>query len=391
MAVKGHRAGPRRRPPVAKKKKATRDRASSPRIKGRSPRGPDAGARPAGRPARRREETIRTDIELWLMELQRVGRAPSTLAAYRSALRGAVPSLLTAKTPGDIVRSLSAGAAESTRQSYLAALRGFLSWHSAPWARRLRELPRVKVARGDPRPFKTPELRKLEVEARRPPRYTWGPDHFNVRLLFWILRVTGCRTSDALRLTLRDVDLTPGAEVIAFPVGKADKPHHAPIVHGWRAANTLLRLLRDATRRDARPWERRKHGHEPGRALLISRQLTPWSGRQARRAFGQLAKRAGVELVRRGGLHQLRHTRSTELARRGLNAFEVAAVIGTTVETAAVYTDVSAPRDLIERAQAGAVDGSPGTPRQTRRVSAAARSKRKGTQKRRRKPAEARR
>jgi len=143
------------------------------------------------------------------------------------------------------------------------------------------------------------------------------------RLIFTILRETGMRVGEVLALSLGDVVLESGQEGLRV---REPKNHHERIVIlGPDATPRTLRALRG--------WLRDRKSQPVHNPLLISNRGTRLSYAAVQYQWERLCQRAG--LVEADGslrytLHQLRHTRGSELVRQGLRLEIVQRVLGHT-------------------------------------------------------------
>jgi integrase/recombinase XerD len=245
---------------------------------------------------------------------------PSTLRAYRkdfAAASAALPQPLEQITASDLTLYLAGPIAPSTAARRLAALRALFGWAvregsiatdptltlEAP--RRTRRLPRPIRADAD----------RQAVERA----ITAAPQPF--RLALTLLRETGMRAGEALALNLGDVTLDPGRE--ALHVRDPKNRSERMVVLGPTATPKSLRALRAQLRdRKGEP------GHTP---LFRSNRGTRLSYDALHYQWAQVCD--GVGLADENGkphytLHQLRHTRATELVEQGQRLEIVQRVLG---------------------------------------------------------------
>lgn len=305
-----------------------------------------ASRRPRGRTINgRSRRTLEAAAGAWFDELAALGRSTATIHAYQTAVRHVLPALSTARRPADLVRELPAGIAASTRQTYLSGVRGFVGYLAETgnaWARGLAALPTATAAPGLPRPIPAAALVLLDAAARQVPLAFGDRRAYRlVRLLYLVERVTGIRTADALALDCGDVDLADGAERLNLKPGKNGQARPVDIVRGSRPSDQLVRALAGRLAK----WP-----HGPAVPLFYSRHGGRWSGRQARRAWSAFARRAGAPGFT---LHQLRHTRASELAAGGMSPHQLRRVMGwSSLHMATIYVDAGDTRAAIARAQA---------------------------------------
>jgi site-specific recombinase XerD len=119
-----------------------------------------------------------------------------------------------------------------------------------------------------------------------------------LRVLLLLLYGAGLRISEALSLTVDDIDLS--AAILTIRDSKFYKTRLVPVGP---------RLNQELSRYQA---ERRPQGHSPQPFFFLSRQGTPLASKLVERAFARLRRYAGVQ--RPGGadppprLHDLRHS-----------------------------------------------------------------------------------
>lgn len=265
--------------------------------------------------------TFRDALDAFLNDSRTRGRLkPSTLHAYRKDLAAAsvaIPQPLEHVTTGNLTTYLAVDIAPSTFARRLAALRTFFGWAvregyiagdptlglEAP--RRTRRLPRPIRASAD----------RQAVEKA----ITAAPQPF--RLALTILRETGMRAGEVLALTLGDVTLEPGRE--ALHVRDPKNRSERVVVLGPTATPKSLRALRAQLRE--------RKGEPPYSPLFRSNRGTRLSYEALHYQWSQacvgtcLADDAGKP---RYTLHQLRHTRATELVEQGQRLEIVQRVLG---------------------------------------------------------------
>lgn len=245
---------------------------------------------------------------------------PSTQRAYRKdlvAAAAALPGTIEQITATCLTTYLAAAIAPSTVARRLAALRGLFGWalHEGYIAsdptlgleapRRTRKLPR---------PIRTSADRQAVEKA-----IAAAPQPFRLALI--ILRETGMRAGEVLALTLGDVILDAGRE--ALHVRDPKNRSERVVVLGPTATPKSLRGLRGQLReRKGEP------AHTPlfcsNRGTRLSYDALHYQWAQACASSG-LADDAGKP---RYTLHQLRHTRATELVEQGQQLEIVQRVLG---------------------------------------------------------------
>lgn len=269
--------------------------------------------------------------------------APRTVDTYRKAARHLAPMLAEIRSGTDFLGRLAAAdLSPATQAIYLAASRRLVGWLAREGrcpAGLLDDAPRIRLPRPKPKPLQAAELAALEREADS------STTSRRDRLLFWLLRATGIRISEACGVSEGDVDLRPGYESINLRPGKNLDGRIVQLVDGddvQLPVRRLLRLLRAHVRQLALP----DMPGAQGRPLLEGRAGGPLDIGGARKAIQALATRAGV----RTHAHRLRHTRATELARAGVSPMVLMRVLGwQKLETARGYTEASELREELTR------------------------------------------
>ncbi len=268
----------------------------------------------------------RDRVRDYCADLTARGHRPATTACYGRVLRR-VETIV--QTGGDLLAAL-AHRKPATRSLYLTVAAQFEAWCVERGHRARATLRRVRVRVDDaaPRPIQAEALARLDAEAaaqRTPAR---------VRLLYRVLRETGCRIDEALLLRWADVCLDAGAEAVTFRATKGRRDRNVPLLPG--ALLTMLRPLR----RERDSIGRAEHHVFQGRGGGHGWGDVRWSYRSALDYWHRLTKRARVEATP----HQLRHTYATELHRRGFTPHELCRLLGwRKLDTSARYVEVSDP------------------------------------------------
>ena len=236
---------------------------------------------------------------------------PNTLAAYRYDLHLAARSLpqpIDHITVSQIEQFLTSKPIKaSTRLRRIASLNRFFAWatrHVPGLINPLTQFESAKRSRSLPRPIRTISDRNaldIAIAAARQP----------YRLIFTILRETGMRCEEALDLQLNDVLLDPGREGLRVREPK-NRSERIVILTPGATPKTLRGL-----RAHLKQFPRTTPGHVK---LFISNRGTRVSYDALRYQWQQMCNAA--RLVDAAGkpiytLHQLRHTRGTELFEDG--------------------------------------------------------------------------
>lgn len=205
------------------------------------------------------------------------------------------------------------------------------------WARWLRESGRREedIARLVVSPKRRPAL-PVHLVQRQVEGLINAPDPLlplgiRDRALWQMIYEAGLRASEALGLTLADLDLEAGE---ARVVGKGGRERVA--LFGPRARAALRAWLEGP---------RREFDKEGAEALFLARTGKPLSGRQLRKRFAGAAKDAGLG----PGItpHALRHAFATHLLQAGCDIRMVQRLLGhRQISTTQVYTHLAFP-DLV--------------------------------------------
>lgn len=245
---------------------------------------------------------------------------PSSLRAYRkdlAAAAAALPLALAELTGAALGRYLDGDIAPSTAARRLAALRALCAWavregHLATDPTASLEAPRRP--RRLPRPIRAESDREAVARA-----IAAAPQPF--RLALTILRETGMRAGEVLALNLGDIALDAGRE--ALHVRDPKNRTERMVVLGPTATPQSLRGLRAQARA-----RRGEPDHAPlfrsNRGTRLSYDALHYQWAQACVDAG-LADAAGKP---RYTLHQLRHTRASELVEQGQRLEVVQRVLG---------------------------------------------------------------
>ena len=266
--------------------------------------------------------TLLEQYEVFLTDAQYRSRfRPQTLRAYRNDLRAAAAYLtapLDQLTAMDIEHWLyQDAAAASTTVRRIASLRAFFSWavlqQLCP-TNPLDEIEAARVPRRLPRPIRSNDERNAVTQAimMAPPPY---------RLLFTLLRETGMRAGEVLALNLGDVMLDSGRE--GLHVREPKNGNERIVVLGPTSTPRSVRGLRAYVRTLAG-----QPSHVP---LFRSNRGTRLSYDALHYQWAQVCKAAALlddAGKPRYTLHQLRHTRASELVEQGHRLEIVQRVLG---------------------------------------------------------------
>lgn len=260
---------------------------------------------------------------------------PNSLRAYKADLTIAASRLdqpIDQLTPDQIDAFLANPAvARATAGRRAATLSRFFQWAIRAGHAQRNPLDLVEPLvreRRLPRPVPAGDSRKDVAKA-----IAAAPQPY--RLIFTLLRETGMRVGEALGLNLGDVSLEPGRE--GLRVREAKNKSERVVTLGPNATPKSLRGLRTHTRELA--------GLPLTTPLFRSNRGTRVSYAAAQYQWAQRCARAG--LVETDGslrytLHQLRHTRGTELLEEGKPLEIVQRVLGhRDIRSTQGYADLS--------------------------------------------------
>lgn len=278
--------------------------------------------------------TLAELIDPFLADLHRRLR-PNTLRAYRADLAIAaarLPEALVAISPNDIETFLAdPTAAKSTARRRAASLSRFFRWAERQgWVERspLDFIEPVQLDRRLPRPVPAGDPRKDVTKAIAAASQPY-------RLIFTLLRETGMRVGEVLGLNLGDVTLEPGREGLRIREAKNKSERVATL--GPNSTPKSLRGLRSHCQKLS--------GLPPTTPLFSSNRGTRVSYAAAQYQWAQLCSKAGLledDGTLRYTLHQLRHTRGTELVEEGKPLEIVQRVLGhRDIRSTQGYADLS--------------------------------------------------
>lgn len=282
--------------------------------------------------------TLARAIDLYLEALEARRTPSNTRKAYRldlAAFERAFPELELADTTPVLLRSyLGEGTwSPATRSRRRASLASFFRWltrNDLVGANPMDRVETVAVPETLPRPV-DPE----SVEAilgRIPPSATRD------RALFTLVYETGVRIAEALGLYVHDLELARDNEKIRV-LGKGNRERTVLLAAAPRSVRLLRRHLK-------------LQGIESGAIFrgdpTRGGSNAPMDYTTARRSWNVYCQAAGVQAT----LHQLRHTRATELVRGGVPLGTIRKVLGhRNIQSTLIYADVdeeTVKRDLLE-------------------------------------------
>lgn len=268
----------------------------------------------------------------------RARHAPiNTVRSYASDLRRfalVAPADLVA-IDGAVVRSFLEsvdGQSPATRRRWDATLRTFYRWALREGLVTVNPMERVdpvKMISRLPRPLDSDSV--TAVLKSIPPSATRD------RALFTLLYETGMRVSEALGVQYADLELTPDDEKVRV-LGKGQRERTVLLTAAPESSRLLRRHLKLSRIRSGSVF--RGDPRYGGSAL-------PLGYTTARRAWQRYCAVAGVTAT----LHQLRHSRATQLVQAGVPLGTVRKVLGhRNIQSTLLYVEVdptTVKRDLL--------------------------------------------
>ena len=268
----------------------------------------------------------------------RARHAPiNTVRSYASDLRRfalVAPADLVA-IDGAVVRSFLEsvdGQSPATRRRWDATLRTFYRWalrEGLVAGNPMERVDPVKMISRLPRPLDSDSV--TAVLKSIPPSATRD------RALFTLLYETGMRVSEALGVQYADLELTPDDEKVRV-LGKGQRERTVLLTAAPESSRLLRRHLKLSRIRSGSVF--RGDPRYGGSAL-------PWGYTTARRAWQRYCAVAGVTAT----LHQLHHSRATQLVQAGVPLGTVRKVLGhRNIQSTLLYVEVdpaTVKRDLL--------------------------------------------
>jgi integrase/recombinase XerD len=265
--------------------------------------------------------TIASELPHFLDDLERrVQLRPATLRAYRGDLLAAaalLPGELTSITARAIEQTVADGDPErATVARRMSSLKRFFAWcvrHDLCPTNPVERCEPVKTGHGTPRPIAAADRLLLQKA------FDDLPEPF--RTVFWMLRETGMRAGEALALRLADVDLAPSRERLYIREAKNGRPR--PVHVGDRFTPKTIRRIRKLLKdRADEPTHAPLFRSNRGSQLTYGALLYQWT--KLCHTLG-LIDAAGEP---RYTIHQLRHTRGSELVEQGYTLDIVQSILG---------------------------------------------------------------
>lgn len=272
------------------------------------------------------------------------GRSGNTIAAYRRDLSNYCAWLAQRdRSISDVSHNelvdfvgdrLATSAATSSIARQIAAVRMLHRYLSVEGERPddpAAELEGVRVPSGIPKPLTEPEVVSL-LDAV----IGSEPVHLRDRALLELLYATGARISEAVGLSIGDINVD---NRLVHLFGKGDKERIVPF--GNTAATALADWFGPAGRVHMAPpqWKRRADAE----AVFLNHRGGRLSRQSAWNIVKQYGRRAGIEA--RLSPHVLRHSCATHLLDHGADLRVVQEMLGhASISTTQVYTMVSQER-----------------------------------------------
>lgn len=282
--------------------------------------------------------TLARAIDLYLEALEGRQAPTNTRKAYRldlAAFGRAFPERELADVNSSLLRYYLAGDqwAPATRSRRRASLASFFRWltHNDLIEKNpMDKVETVVVPETLPRPV-APAVVEA-VLGRIPPSATRD------RALFTLVYETGVRIAEALGLYVHDLHLVRDNEKIRV-LGKGNRERTVLLAAAPRSIRLLRRHLK---------LEQLESGAVFRGDLLKGGSNQPMDYTTARRSWNGYCQAAGHQVT----LHQLRHTRATELVRGGVPLGTIRKVLGhRNIQSTLIYADVddeTVKRDLLE-------------------------------------------
>ena len=214
----------------------------------------------------------------------------------------------------------------STRQGYLAAIRGFFGFLERSGVVLQNAAQALELPRGVRLPRNVISVDQANRLMNAPPAHTkLGQRDRAILELFY---GTGLRRGEAVRLDVTDVDLAQGRLVIRN--GKGRKDRFVPLT-GQAAAALDLYL------REVRPL---LEGEHPETALFLCIKGKRLAVHMYRLCVSKYARKAGIKIP--VSAHSLRHACATHLVKGGADVRHVQEILGhKRLDTTEVYTRVA--------------------------------------------------
>ena len=261
--------------------------------------------------------TLQDGVSSFLVEQQIRGNSEKTLIFYRSSLSKAMAflgagspldALTLAQLRGYYLALQKKGLSSVTIQSYIRAVRSFLTW-----CYREDYIPQDLSVK-----FRLPKAQRKEIDTLTDSEVQRLLACFNPRSLLQLRNLcicslmldSGLRREEVVTLSLPLLHVREGYAIVN---GKGNKQRTVPL--GLHTRKLLLRYLS------------RRPGCAPSDRVFLKANLSPVSGNTVRQMFDRLKIRADIPRLK---AHLLRHTFATRYLENGGDMYSLQQILGHT-------------------------------------------------------------
>lgn len=261
--------------------------------------------------------TLQDGVSSFLVEQQIRGNSEKTLIFYRSSLSKAMAflgagspldALTLAQLQGYYLALQKKGLSSVTIQSYIRAVRSFLTW-----CYREDYIPQDLSVK-----FRLPRAQRKEIDTLTDSEVQRLLACFNPRSLLQLRNLcicslmldSGLRREEVVTLSLPLLHVREGYAIVN---GKGNKQRTVPL--GLHTRKLLLRYLS------------RRPGCAPSDRVFLKANLSPVSGNTVRQMFDRLKIRADIPRLK---AHLLRHTFATRYLENGGDMYSLQQMLGHT-------------------------------------------------------------
>ena len=261
--------------------------------------------------------TLQDGVSSFLVEQQIRGNSEKTLIFYRSSLSKAMAflgagspldALTLAQLRGYYLALQKKGLSSVTIQSYIRAVRSFLTW-----CYREDYIPQELSVK-----FRLPKAQRKEIDTLTDSEVQRLLACFNPRSLLQLRNLcicslmldSGLRREEVVTLSLPLLHVREGYAIVN---GKGNKQRTVPL--GLHTRKLLLRYLS------------RRPGCAPSDRVFLKANLSPVSGNTVRQMFDRLKIRADIPRLK---AHLLRHTFATRYLENGGDMYSLQQMLGHT-------------------------------------------------------------
>lgn len=261
--------------------------------------------------------TLQDGVSSFLVEQQIRGNSEKTLIFYRSSLSKAMAflgagspldALTLSQLRGYYLALREKGLSSVTIQSYIRAVRSFLTW-----CYREDYIPQDLSAK-----FRLPKAQRKEIDTLTDSEVQRLLACFNPRSLLQLRNLcicslmldSGLRRDEVVTLSLPLLHVREGYAIVN---GKGNKQRTVPL--GLHTRKLLLRYLS------------RRPGCAPSDRVFLKADLSPVSGNTVRQMFDRLKVRAEIPRLK---AHLLRHTFATRYLENGGDMYSLQQILGHT-------------------------------------------------------------